>query len=269
MHGQRSGSKDDSQSPEPMDDHAVDVGKLKLDESPKGKPVADKEPPRVGAKSYWTAMKSSFRLADDDVPSDGEEGGDDSDAPDEVRDAVFKRVWNRLFSSDDSYLMLAGKNNVDLHMFHPQPAHIFKLWQIYSENVAPLLKVTHTPTLQTELIDAVADMTNVRPTLEALLFGIYSTAVRSLDDAQCLTLFGAPKRDLCTSYQFGCQQALLNCSVLQTSDRECITALYLYLVSVLFVTVIALRLATYFPRLPSDPFQTIARYRQLLASLFA
>lgn len=32
-------------------------------------------------------------------------------------------------------------------------------------------------------------------------------------------------------YQFGCQQALLNCGVLQSSDRDCLTALYLYLVS--------------------------------------
>lgn len=31
-------------------------------------------------------------------------------------------------------------------------------------------------------------------------------------------------------YQFGCQQALSNCGFLRSSDRDCLTALYLYLV---------------------------------------
>lgn len=40
-------------------------------------------------------------------------------------------------------------------------------------------------------------------------------------------------------YQFGCQQALLNCGVLQCSDRDCLTALYLYLVSLVSDSVLS------------------------------
>ncbi|KAJ5823863.1 C6 zinc finger domain protein [Penicillium robsamsonii] len=62
--------------------------------------------------------------------------------------------------------------NVDLSASHPTQVQIFRLWQIYLDNVNPLLRVTHTPTLQTRIIDAASDIANINPTMEALMFGM-------------------------------------------------------------------------------------------------
>ena len=108
---------------------------------------------------------------------------------------------------------------------------IFQLWQIYIDNVNSLLKVTHTPSLQDRIIQAATDMANISPTLEALMFGIYSMAVTSLSPEDCLARFGRPKDELLRRYQLGSQQALANCGYLRSNDRDCLTALYLYIVS--------------------------------------
>ena len=144
---------------------------------------------------------------------------------------MFTKVWNEVFENDDYLLFGSRKIAVELSTLHPEPAHIFRLWQIYLENVNPLLKVTHTPSLQGRIVDAVSNVTNISPTLEALMFSIYCIAILSLvaDDVQ--TMFGSPKEDLLSRCQFGCRQALLNCRILRCDDRDCLTALYLYLVS--------------------------------------
>ena len=136
---------------------------------------------------------------------------------------------DELFDSNDPLLFGTRKSNVNLFTLHPEQAQILKLWQVYLENVHPLLEVTHMPTLQARIIDSISDLKNITPTLEALMFSIYCVAVMSLTEEECQSL--GSKQDLMRNYQFACQQALLNCGVLRSSDRDCLTALHLYLVS--------------------------------------
>ena len=169
----------------------------------------------------------------DDENDDGSH--DDYDAShlhDTVHEAAVRKTWDQVYDDNDQNLLFGSRRtNVDLSTLHPDQVQIFKLWQIYLENVDPLLKVTHTPTLQMQIIDAVGHMEDISPTLEALMFSIYSVAIMSLLEDECPTLLGAPKKGLLAGYQFGCQEALLNCDVLRSSDRDCLTALLLYLVS--------------------------------------
>lgn len=145
---------------------------------------------------------------------------------------LSKRGWENFFGADDHILFGSANTQVDLSTLHPQPVHIFRLWQTYLDNVDPLLKVTHNSTLQGRIIDAASNVKSINPTLEALMFSIYCMALQSLPvDDECQAMFGSPKKDLLTRFQFGCQQALLNSGFLQSSDRDCLTALYLYLVS--------------------------------------
>lgn len=67
--------------------------------------------------------------------------------------------------------------------------------------------------------------------MEALMFSIYCTAVLSLQADECQTMFGSSQSDLLARYRFGCQQALLSSGFLRSADRDCLTALLLYLVS--------------------------------------
>lgn len=56
-----------------------------------------------------------------------------------------------------------------------QSRSIFGLCQMYLDNVSPLLKIIRTPSLQGRIIEAASNVTNINPTLEALMFSIYCT----------------------------------------------------------------------------------------------
>lgn len=115
---------------------------------------------------------------------------------------------------------------------HPNQVQIFRLWQLYLDNVNPVLKVTHTPTLQPRIIDAAGNVTRIEPSLRALMFSIYCISIVSLTDEQCLSQFGSDRSDLLAGYQLATQQALIDCKFLSTENRDCLTALVLYLMSV-------------------------------------
>jgi hypothetical protein len=143
---------------------------------------------------------------------------------------IVQRAWTQHFENDDHLLFGSRNAAVDISVLHPDPVQIFRLWQVYLENVDPLLKVTHTPSLQGRIIEAASDLSRVSTALEALLFSIYCISVLSLSAENCRAIFGSTKEDLLTKFHFACQQALVNCGFLRSSDRESLTALYLYIV---------------------------------------
>lgn len=191
-------------------------------------------------RNIWQAMnqrgdymRSSCEalLTEAEQSRDSDDDGSDSSS-DGVRETMvnLKKHWDHWHQSN---VLLFGSRNtaIDLPTLHPEQIQIFRLWQVYLDNVNPLLKVTHTPTLQGNIINAASNVTSIKPTLAALMFSIYSVSVLSLVDSECLAMFGSPKEQLLRRYQFGCQQALLDCEFLRSTDRDCLTALYLYLVS--------------------------------------
>lgn len=123
---------------------------------------------------------------------------------------------------------------------HPEPFQIVRIWQTYLNNVDPLMKVTHTSSLQPRILEAAGNMENASPTLQALMLSIYCTSVLSLTADDCRAFLGLAKDELLSKYQSGCQQALLNCGFLRSEDRESLTALYLFLVSIQFSLFLAL-----------------------------
>jgi len=192
---------------------------------------ATQAPVSAGPVSFWDAMKPTSREPKDDDADDVDENySDDSDG--DMHEDSIKKAWNQFRDSHEHLLFGSRKANIDLSTLRPENTQIFKLWQVYLDNVDCLLKVTHTPTLQARIIDAASAMATTPPTLEALMFSVYCVAILSLEDDRCRSLFGSPKDELLTRYQFGCQQALLNCELLRSDDRDTLTALFLYLVSV-------------------------------------
>ena len=135
-----------------------------------------------------------------------------------------------MFTSNDELLFCSRNPGVNLVEIHPDQIQIFRLWQIYLENINPLLKVTHTPTLQPRIIDAASDVTKISSPLEALMFSIYCAAIFSLSNLECERMFGLPRADLLSTYQLGAREALLNCGFWRTGNRDCLTALHFYLV---------------------------------------
>ena len=139
-------------------------------------------------------------------------------------------MWDQLYQHREHFLFGLRVANPDLSPLHPSPVDIFRYWQIYLDNVNPLLNVTHAPTLQPRIIEAAGKLTGIAPELEAVMFGVYCIAVRSLSSSECEAMFHTAKDDLLQGFQLGCQQALTNCGLLRTNSRLCLTAYYLYLV---------------------------------------
>jgi hypothetical protein len=109
--------------------------------------------------------------------------------------------------------------------------HIFRLWQTFLDNVNPLIKIFHAPTVQQQVLDASADLAKVSKRMEVLMFGIYATAVNSLDEQEVKTIFCEEKSILLNRYQSGCRQALLRAGFLRSSDMTILQGFVLYLVA--------------------------------------
>jgi hypothetical protein len=147
---------------------------------------------------------------------------------------TLRRMWNRQGTANNKILFGFRQLDLDLSVMHPNQVQIFRLWQIYLDNVNPMLKVTHTPSLQGQIIEAASDVSKIEPNLQALMFSIYSVSVMTLTEQQCQAQLGSSRTDLLTGYQMATQQALLNCDFLSTDSRNCLTALFLFLVSYCF-----------------------------------
>ncbi|KAG9193153.1 hypothetical protein G6011_03188 [Alternaria panax] len=184
-------------------------------------------------RSFWHAMNRKAYDADDNTSDDDSDHSGSSRHV--LRQTQIVKAWDYLYSHElhrsQDLLFCSRSADVSLSTLHPPQAQIFKLWQLYLENVDPLLKLTHTPTLQARIIDAASDISNIDPNLEALMFSIYCMAIFSLDQEQCQSIFGRPRPEIIRGYQLGAREALVSCDFLKSSNRECLTALHLYLIS--------------------------------------
>ncbi|CAI7570375.1 unnamed protein product [Penicillium pancosmium] len=175
-------------------------------------------------KNLWHVLREQWKLQSSD--HNGET------IHDAVNQAGIRRAMDQVYVNNDHLLFGLRHTPVGLSTLHPNPVQIFQLWQVYLNNVDPLLKVTHTPTLQGRIIEATSNLANVTPALEALMFSIYSIAVMSLTTEECQASFSSSRDEMLSKYQFACQQALLNSEYLRTNDRECLAAFYLFLLSI-------------------------------------
>lgn len=130
----------------------------------------------------------------------------------------------------DNLLFGPPMSHHGLSALHPNPIQIFKLWQMYLDGISPLIKITHTPTLQGRIIEAASNLKLVSTDLEALMFAIYCVTVMTLTDEDCHAIFSSTRDFVAQRFRTGCQQALWQCQFLRTESRDCLTAFSLYLV---------------------------------------
>jgi len=136
-----------------------------------------------------------------------------------------------MFDSQDGFPFVIGGSSTKVTDCHPPGIQIFQLWQIYLTNVNPLLKVTHTQTLQAQIIEAGANPAKIPRPLEALMFGIYFIAITSMSEEDVHSTFDEEKARLLFKYHRAAQQALLNAGFMRSPDIMVLQAYFLYLVS--------------------------------------
>ncbi|BCS05441.1 uncharacterized protein AKAW2_81242A [Aspergillus luchuensis] len=118
-----------------------------------------------------------------------------------------------------------------IHDFHPEPKHIYRLWQIFVERVHPMTKIVHVPTLQQRVLDTSCNSYCASKPLTAILFAIYTISITSSSTGECETYFGLQKAVLLRQYRTATLRALIAADFLTTSDLEVLQALVLFLFS--------------------------------------
>ena len=136
-----------------------------------------------------------------------------------------------MFDNQDGFPFVIGGSYDLVTEYHPSGIQILQLWQIYLDNVNPLLKLTHTPTLQSQIIEAGANPAKIPKPLEALMFSIYFIAIISMQDEDVQKTFGEEKSILLSKYHHGCQQALINAGFMRSPDLITLQAYVIFLVS--------------------------------------
>ncbi|PYH47846.1 Zn(II)2Cys6 transcription factor [Aspergillus saccharolyticus JOP 1030-1] len=132
---------------------------------------------------------------------------------------------------DESSLILGGKTKTRVTSLHPGALHIFMLWQVFLENVNPLIKILHGPTVQQQLINISGDLSTVPKGLEALMFSIYCISLISMTSEEVQKAFGESKTILLSRFRRGARLALSNAGILRTSEIVVLQAFLLYLLS--------------------------------------
>jgi hypothetical protein len=122
----------------------------------------------------------------------------------------------------------SGSDN--LADFHPSTVQIFRLWQKFVENVNPITKIIHVPTVQRELLEASVNLQEVSKPFESLMFAIYASAITSLSNEECEKLTNISKQQLRKRYHIVAQQALTRAGVFGTMDIVVLQAALLLLV---------------------------------------
>ena len=145
----------------------------------------------------------------------------------------FSNETSDLEASDDDFgfvLSTPPKSKTRFH--HPPPEHIHQLWQIFVENVDPLTKIVHVPSLRRAIQKAASNIGNIPRGFETLMFAIYSAAVMSLKDDECQQRFYEPRQTLLSRYIRATKAALSRAKFMGTISLVILQALVLHLLSV-------------------------------------
>jgi len=143
---------------------------------------------------------------------------------------TLHHAFDAMFENNDGFPFVVGGAMISVTAAHPSAIQIFQLWQIYIQNVNPLLKLSHITTLQGQIISAGANTAKIPKPLEALMFSIYFSAITSLTDEEVQATFGEDKAVLLTKYHNATQQSLVNAGFMRSTELMVLQALLLYLV---------------------------------------
>lgn len=119
----------------------------------------------------------------------------------------------------------------DVSSFLPSRRQAMLLWQSYRNNVDPLIKVLHIPTLEPVIFAAINDIKHAPPDVTALLFSIYFAAVTSLGSPETHIIVGHDRQSALQTYQRGLEVSLHMASFLDLPTIRSLQAMSIYQVN--------------------------------------
>ena len=187
-----------------------------------GRLVIDEGKSRYVSNSFWASMTEEVAEMKDILNEDSD---DDADYPSpDSSSSTSASLQGFIFSFSSSM--------ITLRTLHPSTKHIPLMWTLYKENVDPLVRIFHKPTMERCLADAIKNLDNLPKATEALIFSIYFSVVTSISPDECKSMFGEEKDAALKKYRFGTEQALARANFLVTNEIGVLQALALFLVCV-------------------------------------
>ena len=199
-------------------------GKRKPAQPPveRGEIVVKNGKTRYLENKLWTHLSDEFMEASDILPVSSE------DEDTEIQSNSYEVPMD----PHGGDLLLDSSSTIpDLRSQHPEPYQAFRLWQVFLNNVNPLTKVLHAPTMQQALLEATGKLDDVPRAMESLMFAIYSCAIHSISNAECENITGDTKHVMLTKFQSAARQALVRAGLLRTSNILVLQAFTLFLLS--------------------------------------
>jgi hypothetical protein len=187
-------------------------------------PLEDEASTPVVTNGFWrrgisSTIASHGPLSDQDLnlPSRSNIGTSNDQRHPEDSSFLFGSSDDRMISAND----------------HPNPVLAMRLWKVFQENVDPLVKLFHVPTIEKLLHRNVAKahVGQATANVSSLFFSIYRLAIISLSDSDALTTTGEAKEVLLKRYRRCCEAALGQASFLRTSDVMVLQAFTLFLLA--------------------------------------
>jgi hypothetical protein len=132
--------------------------------------------------------------------------------------------------ADGGTLLFRSFSPKGMRYLHPETPQIFQLWQIYLNNVNPIVKLLHAPSTQQLILEAASDLDHISRPMEALLFSMHLCAIASMNDETSRRVLGASRSDLMAKFSRAAEQALINANFLRSTNILLLQALSLYLV---------------------------------------
>ncbi len=136
------------------------------------------------------------------------------------------------YTSHQAFIFNFSSTMVNLRVLHPPPMQIYNMWQLYMENVEPLVKILHIPSMCNVITNACSNLDNLPKGTEALMFAIYLAVVTSLTPGDCRLILGEDKEAALSKYRFATEQALARAGFLNSQERVVLEAFVIFLVCV-------------------------------------
>ncbi|KAJ5634664.1 hypothetical protein N7528_002506 [Penicillium herquei] len=130
----------------------------------------------------------------------------------------------------DQFLFGFSSMALSLEAYHPSVPLSQKLWNIYQENVAPVLMIFHQPTLLKLIYKSASNTSTLDHASEAIAFAVYFAAVNSMSEKQCTEKMSQDQSSLREYYKFATQQALARAGFLRSRSLKVLQASVLFLI---------------------------------------
>ncbi|KAF5013503.1 hypothetical protein FDECE_490 [Fusarium decemcellulare] len=194
--------------------------------------VLDQDRSRYISNNFWASMSREIEEMRDilDGSSSSEEEDHHDHDQEQERDTPSSRLSQ---NSGGLFIFSPTVSPQTLQSLYPSSSDLLTIFDVFQENVDPVARIFHCPTLRTTVAEALPllDRSLDRHT-EVILFSISYAALTSLNEPDCQRLFGEERRVMLPRYRHAVEQSLARARFLDSQNLVVLASLVLFLICV-------------------------------------